>query len=108
MLQSKLHIHDQIGVDNILVAVGPGADTGAAARLVGIFATSIEFAVSILGDIEIMISKFRALVVVAVGVGDHFLESGHVDLVRDGLSIDWVAYGGVLDFEDAIDVRVEI
>ncbi len=60
------------------------------------------------GDVEVVVGEFSALVVVAVWVCDHFLEGWGVDFVGDWFPIDGVADGGVLDFENAIDVGVEV
>jgi len=76
--------------------------------LVGVFAAGIEFAVGVFGDVEVVVGEFSALVVVAVWVCDHFLEGRGMDFVGDWFPIDRVADGGVLDFENAIDVRVEV
>lgn len=90
MLKSELHPHHDIGIDDVILAVGPGADTLPAAGLVGVFPTCVEFAVAVGGEVDVVVGELGAAVVEGVRVGKHLLEIGGVDLVGDGLVVDWV------------------
>ena len=108
MLQPKLHIHHEISIDDVLVTGRPRAYAFTTAGLVGVFSTRVELAVGVLGNVQIMIRELGALVVVAFRVGNHFLKRRRVDLISDWFPIDRVAHSGVLDFENAVGVWVEI
>lgn len=108
MVETEGDPDDQIGVLDVVPAVGPGAHAGAAARLVGVLAAGVELAVAVAGDVEVVVGELGAFVVEAVRVGEHFLEGGGVDLVADGLAVDGVADGGVLDLEGSVGVVVDV
>lgn len=55
-----------------------------------------------------MVGELGALVVKGVGVRDHFLEGRGVDLVADGLAVDWVPGGFVENLEGAGGVGVGV
>lgn len=101
MLDAELDPDDDVVIDDVVLAVGPGADAGPAAGLVGVFAAGVEFAVAVGGEVEVVVGELGAFVVVGVFVGEHFLEVRGVDLVGDRLSVDGVEGGGVLDLEGA-------
>ncbi len=88
--------------------VRPSAHAGAAAGLVGVFPAGEELVVAVGGDVDVVVGELGALVVEGVGVGEHFLEGRHVDLVGDGLAVDGVAVGYVLDLVSAVGVVVDV
>ena len=108
MLQSELNVQHQIRVLDVFLAVGPGADAVAATGLVGVVAAGVGFAVVILGDVDVVVREFSALEVEARRVGEHLLERWSMDLVADRLAVDGVLNRGVLDFEDAVTVRIDV
>ena len=108
VLQPELHVQHQILIDDVFIPPGPRAHAGAAAGLVGVFATGVELAIGVLGDVEVVVGELGAFVVVGVWVRENFLEGRRVDFVGDWLSVDGVADGGVLNFEDAVAVWVEV
>ena len=107
MLQAELHEQHEIRVGDVFLAVRPRAHALPAAGLVGVFPARVEFAVVVADGVEVVVGELGALVVVAFGVGEHFLEGRGVDFVGDGFVVDWVADGGVLDLEDAVGVVVD-
>ena len=108
MLQPKLHINHQIGVDDVFVPARPRAHALTAARLIRILPAGVELAIGVFGDVQIVIRKLGALVVVAFRIRNHFLERRRMDLVSDWLPIDRVAHGSVLDLKDAVGVGIKV
>ena len=108
MVDSELYKYDQIVVDDLLVALGPAAYTGAATALICVFAASEELAVAVLDCVNVAVAELGALVVEAVSVADDLLEWWRHDLVGDWFAVDGVAYGAVLDFVRTVDVVVEV
>lgn len=108
VVDPKRDPNHQIGVLDLIPAVRPGTHAGPAARLVGVLAAGVELAVAVLGDVDVVVGELGAFVVEALRVGEHFLEGGGVDLVADGLAVDGVADGGVLDLEGSVDVVVDV
>ena len=106
VLQPKLQPHDDVLVQDGLPAVRPRAHPGPAAGLVRVPAAGVELAVVVSGDVDVVVGELGAFVVEGVGVGDHFLEGGGVDLVADGFAVDGVAGGFVEDLEGAGGVVV--
>lgn len=58
--------------------------------------------------VDVFVGEFGAFVVEAVFVGEDFLKGRSHDLVGDGLGIDWVVDGGVLNLEGAVGVGIEV
>lgn len=108
MINTELNEDDDVGVDGGIVAGGPGADTGAAARLVGVAAAGVELAVAVGGEIDVVVGELGAGVVEGLGVGEDFLEGRGGDLVGDWGAVDGVEDVGVGDFEDAVGVWGEV
>lgn len=108
MIDTKLHEHHQIVIDNVVVSSSPASDTSATSALVGVSATSIELAIAVLHSIDVTVREFSTLVSEAVMVRNTLLEWRSMDLVSHRLSIDWVPYVGILDLESSVGVKVKI
>lgn len=108
MVDAELDKDNEVVVDDGVFAVGPAADAGAAAGLVGVFATTVELVIAILDGVDVVIGELGALVVEAVMVRKNLLKRRSVDLVCHGLAIDWIADPSVLDLEGTVGIDVEI
>lgn len=108
MIDSKLDKYDQILIDNRIFPIRPRSHACAAAALIGIFSSGVQFVVTVRDGVNVMITKFGTLVIEGVFIGQNFLERGRVDFVGDGFTIDGVAFVDVLDFESAIDGIVDV
>ena len=108
VLQPKLQPQHDILVDDLVLAVRPRPHTSPAARLVRVFAAGVQLAVAVPGHVEIVVGELGALVVEGVGVSDHFLEAGEMDLVADRFAVDGVAGGVVENLEGAGRVEIGI
>lgn len=83
VVYSELDVDDDVVVEDVFVAGGPGSHACAAAGLVCVLASGVEFAVDVFDDVDVMVCEFGAFVVVAVCVGEHVLEWWSVDFVAD-------------------------
>lgn len=108
MVDTKLHEHHQIVIDNVVVSSSPASDTSATSALVGVSATSIELAIAVLHSIDVTVREFSTLVCEAVMIRNTLLEWRSMNLVGHRLSIDWVPYVGILDLESSVGVKVKI
>ena len=93
---------------NIVVSCRPGPYARTAAGLVRVPAASIQFAIRVFRDVDILIRELGAFVVVGFGATKHFLEGRGHDLVGDGFAVDFVALVRVNDLEGAICVGGEV
>ena len=108
MLEAELHEQDEVRVLNIVPSIRPRPHPRTAPRLIGVFAARVELAVFVLSNVDVVICEFRSFVMEAVRVCDHFLKWRGVDFVADRLAIDWVADGGILNFESSICVVISV
>lgn len=108
VVNAELDKDDEVVVDNVVFTVRPAADSGAAARLVGVLATAVKLIIPILDSVDVVIGEFGALVIKAIMVREDLLERRSMDLVRNRLAINRIADASVLDLERAVGVDVEI
>lgn len=108
MVDPKLHPDHNVFIKDVIPSLGPGADAGPAARLVRVQAAGVELAVPVGRDVDVVVCELGATEVEGLGVGEHFLEGGSVDFVRDREPVDGVVDRGVLDLEDAVGVGREV
>ena len=91
MLEAELHEQDEVRVLNIVPSIRPRSHPRTAPRLIGVFTARVELAVSVLGNVDVVIRKLRSFVMEALWVCDHFLKWRRMDFVADGLAINWVS-----------------
>ena len=93
---------------DVVVSVGPGANTCAAAGLVRVPAAGVELSVGVLGDVDVVVGELGPLVVETLWGAKDVLEGWGVDFVTDCFAIDSVAAVRIDNFEDAVCVRRKI
>ena len=108
MIDPERDPHHHIRIFDIVPAIRPRPHPRPPARLVRILAARVKLAVAVFGDVDIVVGELCALVMEAVGVGEHFLKGRGVDFVGDGFAVDGIEDGGVLDLERAVGVEVDV
>lgn len=69
MIDSKLDKYDQILIDNRIFPIRPRSHACAAAALIGIFSSGVQFVVTVRDGVNVMITKFGTLVIEGVFIG---------------------------------------
>ena len=70
IFDSRDMIDAKLDKEDVLVTRGPGSHTGAAAGLVRVLSTGVEFAVAVLDDVNVVVGELGAFVVEGFLVGE--------------------------------------
>jgi hypothetical protein len=61
VVDTRLNIENEVGVLDVLISLCPGPHTSPASRLIRVHAASVQLAVLVLDDVDVVVGELRAL-----------------------------------------------